>query len=95
MDAAAEVYKNELLRELDRVTHKKEKYCKIVRDAEEDLEHYLYLIDKCECKIEKYTQKIVAKLEDIKRIRQLLDAMETRAGAEENLKENGDLKPAT
>ena len=89
MDAAAEVYKNELLRELDRVTHKKEKYCKIVKDVEEDLEHYLYLIDKCDAKIEKYTLKIVTNLDDIKRIRQLLDAMETRAGAEENLKSMG------
>ncbi len=91
MDAATEVYKNELLRDLEKSSHKKEKYCKIVSDTEQDLEHYLYLIEKCEVKIEKYTQKILAKLEDIKKIRELLDEL----AAAGDLKEAGDLKPAT
>lgn len=91
MDAATEVYKNELLRDLEKSLHKKEKYCKIVSDAEQDLEHYLYLIEKCEAKIEKYTQKIVAKLKEIKKIRELLDEV----GAVGDLKSTEDLKPAT
>jgi hypothetical protein len=89
MNASDEVYKTELLRELEKVSHKKEKYCKIVTDTEQDLEHYLYLIEKCEVKIEKYTLKILAKLEDIKKIQQLLD------GVDEGLKGAEGLKPST